>query len=149
MQILYDFQLFFNETNANALIDMWPIIKNKPHDVHNIRIDSDFIVPTVDGDILGFLHLIKFLPAPRIKFEGSVNAFIKFDVVNFINAELFDYNEICALFQNLQNSNTDPMKMIEPRNPHPIILAVITNTNETEHKKFYIGCQERVFSVSH
>lgn len=46
-----------------------------------------------------------------------------------------------------QDPNIDPTSLLEPRNPHPIIIAAIININ-TIDKKFYIGYENRIISVS-
>lgn len=56
----------------------------KLNDEYNVRLNVDMEIPMHDADILGFLRLMKFAPAPRFKFENSINAFIKFSEVSRI-----------------------------------------------------------------
>lgn len=88
-QILFDFELLFDGIDSNALINIWPEIKNMPQQIYNIALDNDFQVPTHDPDVMCFLHLLKWLPSRNTKFQNAVKAFAKFVEVNYCYQILF------------------------------------------------------------
>lgn len=146
--------MLFDQIDSAALIDIWPGIKNKPYDQYNIRLECD--VPVYDPDVICFLRLMKFMPAPRIKFENSLKSFIKFSHVSqnafqkttkhiYYFIESIDNRKYIIV--SMQDTNTDPLKLLEPKNLHPIIIAVITNVGISD-KKYYIGLQDRIICVS-
>lgn len=62
-------------------MNCWPDIKNKLHDIYNITLDPNVVVPKMDDDLLAFLHLLKFVPVRRVKFENALKSFVVFSEV--------------------------------------------------------------------
>lgn len=72
----------FPNVDGNALIDVWPTIRNKPNLLFGTEIDEDVLLPTEDTDVRCFVHLLKFLPAKRVKLKNAVKSLIKFCTVS-------------------------------------------------------------------
>ncbi|XP_055307057.1 uncharacterized protein LOC129571306 [Sitodiplosis mosellana] len=119
--ILFDFEILYSDIDGNAFMNTWPEIKHTARDVHDIHVPEN-IIPMNNPEILDFLHLLKFIPS-RAKFENVIKEFIIFG----------------------KTQHDDPVRMVQPRNPHPIII-VIYGLIPAPDTKFYIGWQDRIFS---
>lgn len=71
----------FSQIDADALIQIWPSIKNTLHGKYTIRIDTNVPVSTNNSDVLGLLKLVKFVRMPNSRFLTTVKALIVFSEV--------------------------------------------------------------------
>lgn len=128
-------------------MNCWPDIKNKLHDLYNITLDSNVVVPKMDADLLAFLHLLKFVPVRRVKFENALNSFVVFSEVFYFWKNIVMHFFKSIVFSCVQNPNADPIELLQSNNLSPIIIAIIANHVPVPAAKYYIGWQDRVFSV--
>lgn len=145
---MIDFEILFPEVDANALMSVWPTIREKPKTQLNVSIDSidDYHKQDELHDLLTF---VKAFPNHRTKFENAVKSFMIFSnvcvkcVLCMICVDFICNNVNCFDFQD---PTVDPLHLLKGQSDVPRIIIIFSE--EDSITKFYVCVQKSLFSVS-
>lgn len=146
-QILYDFAITFENVDVEALRRKWPAIRDKIDIVPNSQIDFSS-VPTRHSDILKFLQILKVFTTGKQLFSTVAKSFIVFGEVNsnIFFTDIGPYLFQKLIYFHLQNTNEDPMLLVDKKNYFPYIIAILSA--DKKQFKCYIDVNKFLISVS-